>query len=105
MAAQTARLTERLELQELVVSGSSYGEAIETWQTTRIVYATQQAQKGKLYSNNYDQFAMDYISFYCRYTPFLRKGTRDLYKGEPYKIHNVNTVTRNQATIIDLITY
>ena len=103
--AQTARLTERLELQELIVSGNTYGEPVETWQTIRVIMATQQLQKGKLFANTYDQYSMDYISFYCRYTPFLRKGTRVLYKGEAYKIFNVNTVTRNQATIIELINY
>ncbi len=105
MPAQTARLTEELELQELISSGNTYGEAIESWKTIRIIKATQQTQKGKLYNNSYDQYVMDYITFYCRYTPFLKKGTRILYKGEPYKIFNVNSVTRNQATIIDLITY
>jgi SPP1 family predicted phage head-tail adaptor len=105
MAAQTARLTERLELQELVVTGNSYGEAVETWVTTRVIMASQTTQKGKLSSNSFEQSAMDYISFFCRYTPFLKKGTRVLYKGEAYRVYNVNTVTRNQSTIIELISY
>jgi SPP1 family predicted phage head-tail adaptor len=99
----TSKLTERLEIQQLVLSATTYGEGVETWQTVRVIYGTQTAQKGKLYKNNFDQYDMDFIEFYCRYTPLLRKGTRILYKGDAYKIYNLNTVTRKQATVITLI--
>ena len=101
----TSRLSEKLEIQELVISASTYGEAVESWKTVRVIYGTQTIQKGKLIDGTFEQSAMDYLSFYCRYTPLLKKGVRIMYNGEPYKIFNTNTVTRNQATIIELITY
>ena|SRR5579871_1752266 len=105
MSVYIAKLTEKIELQELTISATTYGQPVEVWTTFRTIWGTQQAQKGKLLNNAYNQYSMDYISLYCRYTPFNRKGTAIFYNGQRYKTFNVNHVPFREATIIDLINY
>ncbi len=102
---QTAKLTEKLLVQELTVSGSSFGENIEIWKTKYVIYGSITTQKGNLRQSTDKETYTDVISFYCRYINLDKKGVRIYYNGEAYKIINLTNVQRNQATVIDVVVF
>lgn len=102
MGVQIAKLTEKLELQQLTISATTVGESIEVWKTVRTIWASQQNQKGSLANKGFDLAAMNSYVFYCRYTPFDIKATSVLYNGQRYKVTNINHVPFREATIIEI---
>ncbi|SKC53509.1 head-tail adaptor protein [Ohtaekwangia koreensis] len=102
---QTNKLTELLKVKELyTVSATTYGEPIESYKTVATIYATITNQRGNISFNSLPgNVYSDSISFYMRYFPACKKGTRIEYNCQDYEVINFTHVQRNQATIIECI--
>lgn len=101
---QTSRLTEKLDLLQLTSSATTYGTTVPFWKTVGTIFGSILVERGQ---KSYDQlpgaiYETD-IRFYLRYNPVLdKKMYRIGYQGHIYKIVEIATVQRNQATIISI---
>lgn len=95
-----AKLSEKLSIQKLEVSGTTYGGIIETWCDYKTVYASITTQRGNTRFADGNQY-FDGISFYLRFISLDRKGYRILYNGNTYQINNISPIQRNKALVID----
>lgn len=100
---QTAKLTELVEIQQLCVSGNSFGAPIEKWETFGKIYMSILNQRGNTNFNAPGNVYNDAISFYGRFINLSKKGFRVLYKENIYELVNVTPIQRNQAIILDCI--
>jgi hypothetical protein len=99
---QTNRLTEKLFIYEIASSGSTIGAVVETLTLVNTIYASLLNQRG---DTNYTKLPgavyNDQISFYCRYLNLSnKKKYRVEYQSKMYYVLEINTVGRNEATII-----
>ena len=100
---QSNKLTELITIEQLTVSGNSYGEQVQTWSTIYKGYfsllndsANTKFDDGSNYVNS--------ISFYGRFIPNLqKKGVRIIYNDLEYQIDEITNVQRNRAIIIRCI--
>lgn len=105
---QTNRLTERFEIQKLIVSANTYGAPIDIWQSVRIVNGTILSQRGNQNFNGAYQGDVysDNLSLYFRYLPNISKKDTRLFHIKTQQVYepiNITHVSRNQATVIDCI--
>ncbi|MBS1949851.1 MAG: hypothetical protein JST37_02490 [Bacteroidetes bacterium] len=89
---------ERLELQQLTITGTTYDYNNSEWKTIQVIYASIIKNRGALIDTNYGEFYKDMIWMYCRYTGLPKKGMRILYYGLNYTITSIEvspTIPKN----------
>jgi SPP1 family predicted phage head-tail adaptor len=100
--ALTSRLTERITIEKQVVSATTFGGLIESWQDYRTVYATISNQKGNKFDSSTGPVYDDSISFYMRYIQLDgTKGFQIRYNNKYYEIINYTVIGRNKDLVID----
>lgn len=101
------KLTEKLIIKTLSVSGTSYGEVISDYTPWKTVYASITTQRGNKSFDSAIQGDVyrDTISFYMRYYKLGvdKKQYRIQYNGQDYDIKNITVVQRNKAIVIDCV--
>ena len=100
----TAKLTEKLIVQEIVISASTIGADVSFYKNKYVLYGSITTQRGNLKeADKNKEVYSDMISMYLRYIDLPKKGIRICYNGEYYKIINITSVQRKSALVIDMV--